>query len=338
MKKYYAICGLAVLSVASCTHRPQDRAVAKNVVVASPFAQNQIENAVDAGDGDIVARALRERLVADPTNLDARLQLAAHYRQQGVQELAIEHYTLAAERAPDNQRVILLRAQALHEMGLTKKAADSISLFLSRHQPANSDLPAWLGILRDDLGEYAAAESAHRAAVSLNPSSAKMHNNLGYNLLLRSKRDEAIAEFRRALALDPLMNVARNNLGLALTRDGTLPDRNEALQQWIAAANPAVAHNNMAAVLMEQGHYAEARKELEAALGFQRNYTPALKNLDLLAKMEGKQNAVLPMGPKANSRKGVLGGWRGIAKRTWHVIAGIEERRPAPGVTLAAND
>jgi hypothetical protein len=38
---------------------------------------------------------------------------------------------------------------------------------------------------------------------------------------------------------------------------------------------------------MEKGNYAEAQKELEVALGYNRAHSAALKNLELLARLEG---------------------------------------------------
>src|SRR5438477_11916648 len=76
----------------------------------------QVTNAIDAGDGDIQARSLRERLIADPNDLAARLQLAERYRQAGSTELWVEHYRLAAERFPRNPTVAMLLAKALRDL------------------------------------------------------------------------------------------------------------------------------------------------------------------------------------------------------------------------------
>ncbi|MBI4908600.1 MAG: tetratricopeptide repeat protein [Acidobacteria bacterium] len=328
--------GVAPLLLAStCSRHHADLSAARrNTPRTQPAMQRQIDNAVDAGEGDLVVKALREKMSADPQNLEPRLQLAAHYRQLGHTELAVEHYRLALDRFPDNARVVLLLAQTLQEQNSTRQAADLIDRFLAAHPPKNSDLPAWLGILRDQLGDLPRAESAHRAALALNPSNAKLHNNLGYNLLMQDKRPEAIEEFRRALAFDPAMHTARNNLGLALMREGSAADRQEALKQWSQAGTPAAAHTNLAAVLIDQGQYAEARQELAAALGYDRNYLPALKNMEVLASLEGKSTVSIPARPQKKQSA-----FRFMAWKVWQAVAGVESKPPTQQrVTLAVTE
>ena len=80
---------------------------------------------------------------------------------------------------------------------------------------------------------------------------------------MQKKNEEAAAEFREALRLNPGSAVAQNNLGLALAGQNATTD---AVANWQSAADAATAHNNLAAVLMEKGNYPEARKELQLAL------------------------------------------------------------------------
>jgi len=51
--------------------------------------------------------------------------------------------------------------------------------------------------------------------VRLQPGWAEAHNNYGSLLLHHGDRDAAIAQFTRALELDPNMSAARHNLRLA---------------------------------------------------------------------------------------------------------------------------
>ena len=110
------------------------------------------------------------------------------------------------------------------------------------------------------------------------------HNNLGYNLLMQKKNHEAAAEFREALKLNPRSQVAHNNLGLALADQDA---GKEAVANWQSAADAATAHNNLAAVLIEKGNYAAARKELEISLGYNKSLPAALKNLELVSRLDG---------------------------------------------------
>jgi Flp pilus assembly protein TadD len=140
----------------------------------------------------------------------------------------------------------------------------------------------------DSSGAWDSGEPAHRKAVELAPARDTLHNNLGYNLLMQKKNSEAAAEFREALRLNPASAVARNNLGLALASLDTV----QAVSNWRAASDPATAHNNLASVWIEQGNWAEARKELSIALGYNKSHPAALRNLALVSQLEGKSAAI----------------------------------------------
>ncbi len=273
-----AVMGLALVS---CAHRsPKAKHIPRQPGGVLPAAMyRQVLNAVDAGDGDIRIRNLREHVAAHPEDLKARLALADLYAEAGYPELAVEHSRLAAERFPSAPEPVIALARNLRKMGLAREGVAALERHLAAGRPSPAELYSWLGILRDDISESGAAEQAHRKALELAPDRDTFHNNLGYNLLLQGKREAAVAEFRRALALNPHSDAARNNLGLALADNPS-----EALLAWKSGNDPATAHNNLAAALIEKGRYAEARKEIETALGYKRDHPAALKNLKLLAE------------------------------------------------------
>lgn len=290
--------------------------------------QRQITNARDAGDGDYLIRSLQARVAAQPDDLEARLELARRYQQVGSPELAVEHYRQAASRVPDSGEVQLLLAKCLRSLGLTAQAEQGLARFLKEHPQSAPEFSAWLGILRDELGDWKQGEAAHRAALALAPSRDDLHNNLGYNLLQQKRFPEAAEEFRQALALRPDSLIARNNLGLALTSQPA-----EALRAWQAGRDPASAHNNLAAALIEQGRYGEARKQLEVALGYNRNHPATLANLQLLSELDG-QPVVLPSGQSAPARSSPA--WKRILSALWKGLAGVEERKQPEAVRTAA--
>jgi Flp pilus assembly protein TadD len=126
------------------------------------------------------------------------------------------------------------------------------------------------------------------------PHSDSLHNNLGYNLLMQGKNDPAADQFREALKLNPHSAVARNNLGMALANK---PD--QAAVNWQSLGDPAVAHNNMAALLIQQGRYPEARRELDLALGYNKNFPAALENLRLVSELDGKPATITARSPQS---------------------------------------
>ena len=289
-----AIAGLAVLTVGCIRHTevgrvgnpPQVSNLPHNVSVWD----RQIRNAKDAGDGDYELRVLRDKTAAEPGNITARLELAKAYKVRGYPDVGLEICRLAAARFPESGEVQLALAEALRGMNRRDEAGAGLEAFLKAHAQTGPEYYSWLGILRDESGQWEAAEAAHRRALELRPQTAYLHNNLGYNLLMQKKEPEAAAEFREALKLDPRSLVARNNLGLALAHQDAAA---EAIAMWQAGSDAATAHNNMAAVLMEKGNYAAARKELEIALSYNIAFQPAVKNLELVSRLDG-QPASLP--------------------------------------------
>ncbi len=279
--------------------------------------QRQIANAVDAGDGDYAVRALRRKLVADPDNLEIRLQLARHYEQAGYPELAIEHYRLAAARFPSDARVAMRLARSLRDFDRAAEAIQILESFCEKNAAPPADLLSLLGILSDDAGRFADAEKAYRQALQSAPERSDLRNNLGYNLLLQGRATEAAAEFRSALAVEPRSQLINDNLALALLAEWKSDDQpKEALLRWQAVNGPAAAHNNLATVLMEQKRYAEARKELEIALGYQKDYPAAQANLKLLASLDGKPAAVSKDAPTSLWKRVTLSvhRWAGNSK------------------------
>jgi Flp pilus assembly protein TadD len=269
------------LLMASCVQHTQ---VAKTPPVPQTVWDRQIHNAIDAGDGDYQLRVLREKLAADPDHVPIRLEMAKAYRDRGYPDVALEVSRLAAARFPESGEAQLALVRALRDMNRRTEAIDGLVAFLKAHPQAGPEYFSWLGILRDESGLWPLGEPAHRKALELAPSLDYLHNNLGYNLLMQKKYAEAAGEFREALKLNPRSPLARNNLGLALAN---LNETDQAVANWQSASGPATAHNNLAAVLMEKGNYANARKELEIALSYNNAYPAALKNMELVSRLDG---------------------------------------------------
>ena len=275
--------------------------------------KRQIANAADAGDGDTIARALRQRMAANPSDLKTRMDLARHYEEIGFPELAAEHYRLASQLVPGSADAAASYARMLRQLELPAQALETLAKFQSAHPNSTSDVLCWLGILQDEAEQFAKAEASYRAALLLSPKSDSLHNNLGYNLLLQKKTAEAAEEFRRALAIAPHSQIARNNLGVSLASQPK-----EAVLHMQSVSDPATAHSNLAAVLIEQGFYKQARTELRIALGYRKDHPAALSNLQLVSELDGQPFAVPAKAPKSK--------WKRFSAGMKKVLLGTDER------------
>lgn len=287
----------SALACVSCTKQTQVVRGPVPTYSVPVVMERQVQNARDAGDGDSELHALRQRLAADPKDLDARVLIARLYRQRGLNDLALEHYRLAAAQFPDSAVVHIELTKTLREMGVPTEALRVVRGFVESQPSANWEALSLEGVLQDERGQFKEAESAHRAAAALEPNRSSLHNNLGYNLLQQGRFDDAVTEFRRALELDPRSQIAHNNLGAALAAKPGAAST-DALAEFNRSGRQAEAHNNLAAVLIEQKRYAEARAELVAALKAQPGMPAALANMKLVSQLDG-QPAAAPLGANA---------------------------------------
>jgi tetratricopeptide (TPR) repeat protein len=276
---------LAIATIALCSCARETRVVntpqppVKFRTGVEHTMMRQVMNAADAGEGDLRIRTLRQRVAAEPANAELRIELGKHYETAGLPELAADHYRAAIEHNPSRPDLAVRLAKALRKLGLDRDALAA----LESHPNKNADVYSWMGIIVDALGDLQKAEAHYRSALAMDAKSDLLHNNLGYNLLLQMRHQEAAAEFRAALAIAPGSTIARNNLGLALAADPK-----DAVLHWQSVSDPATAHSNLAAVLIEEGKYQEARKELSVALGYNKDHSAALSNLRLLSELDGQ--------------------------------------------------
>lgn len=285
-----AVAGLVFgsLALSSCATRSATKTAIVRAPLFSPAFHREATNAVDAGDEDLELAGLRRDIATHPDDVEIRLKLAQAYSAHGFTDVALEHYRLAAERFPASERAAVRLAKALHSADQTEAALHGLQTFIKAHPQNLAEPYEWLGILNDDLLRWRDSELAYRTALLYAPQNPELHNNLGYTYLMQHRNEDAATEFHQALRLKKDLAIARNNLGIALA-----DTPNEAILNWQSVSGPAAAHNNMGALLLERGDFAGARKEIEAALGYDRQNAQAIYNLALVAQRDGKP-AVIP--------------------------------------------
>ena len=128
------------------------------------------------------------------------------------------------------------------------------------------------------------------AAAELEAASdeAVQRNNLGASLLQQGKVDEAVAEFQKAVALDPKYTAAHLNLGYAYDRQGR-PEEAMSQYQKVIALEPGnlFAHNNLGVLYDKKGLYDEAIREFERVLQIDTSNATALENLENAKRSKG---------------------------------------------------
>ena len=139
-----------------------------------------------------------------------------------------------------------------------------------------------------DQGLDAAALSAFERAAQSDPNSSTLYR-LGTLLMKSGQTEKARAVLEQALAKQPDLAEASNDLGTLLAQGGDLP---AAIERFRAALRAAPdypdALNNLGYALLLLGRESEARELYEKALALQADFPEALNNLGLILGRRGE--------------------------------------------------
>lgn len=265
------------------------------------------------GHEDEAAASFNEALRGDPDFADARNDLGLLLAGQGKVQEAIEQFELVLRVQPDDAQAYYNLGQALAQQGHEDDARRHFERALS----LDSDFAgahASLGRLLEAEGKTREAIEHFETAIRIDPAdtSARAYlehalesrnlasstgsmpfdpgtgtpeapeqlNENGVELARGGRLDEAIEQFRKAIARKPDLTRAHVNLGLALADKGRHAD---AVASYLKALeldprNPE-AHANLGASLVELGRLPEAISHYEEAIRERARYPEALNNL-----------------------------------------------------------
>jgi Flp pilus assembly protein TadD len=178
-------------------------------------------------------------------------------------------------------------------LGPMALSAAAVAMATAARAPAGGiALLAAYGFLTcDQTTMYRDAESLYRATLARNSASWMACNNLGELLMKQAAtRDEAIAQFERALALRPDYAEAHNNLGLALSQAGRTADAITHLARAVEL-KPAMteAHNNLGIAFVRAGRTNDAVGEFRHAAALAPNLPNIQENWGKALLLLGRQ-------------------------------------------------
>ena len=131
--------------------------------------------------------------------------------------------------------------------------------FRDKQEPDYAEAHNALGVVLGAKGRNQQAIAAYRRAVALRPTFADAHFNLGVVLHGTGALDEAVAAYGHAIEIRPDHGGARNNLGNVLRDQGKLDEARIAFQRALEVApHSGLAWYNLATVLQEQVRFEEA--------------------------------------------------------------------------------
>jgi predicted O-linked N-acetylglucosamine transferase (SPINDLY family) len=211
------------------------------------------------GQHDDALRTLLRAMALQPSMAEPVFNLGVLLEDCGVNEGAIACFEQAAERRPDSapmrDRLALARKRGLEQgRAGTERGATDESVRM-------------MALLASGLHAAGASEQAltlmHRV-LTARPNLAQAHIDLGIIFSDLSRNEEAIASFRRALALHPDQPEVLANLATSLAADGLVSDAIDMLRKSVAHSPRAERHSNLVFLMPFDPRSTEERILVEA--------------------------------------------------------------------------
>ncbi|MEY2878896.1 MAG: hypothetical protein RLZZ15_1276, partial [Verrucomicrobiota bacterium] len=214
-------------------------------------------------------------------------------------ELALLWTIADAVRTPAVRRVwayaavavlVLYGARTWHQLGVWENSFtlfDHVVAVTEDNYLAHNNR----GLAHAAAGRKDEALADFRRSLAINPAYADANTNLGRELNAQGRSADAVALLREAARVRPTALEIRNNLANALADAGDLPGAN-AEYEFVLAKNPAHADalNNYGATLAMQGRVAEAEQKIRESLRLRPDHAGALSNLGNVCGMLGRRD------------------------------------------------
>ena len=190
--------------------------------------------------------------------------------------------------------LIVIFAGVAHQRNLIWK--DDVTLWndVARKSPNKYRGHNNLGATYADRNRWDEAIKEYKTALALKPDNAETHNNLGNVYKELGQFEVAAQGFRTAIALNPNNADAHNNLGMVYYDQGKLPDAliefEKALQ---LKPNDAMAHNNRGNIYKKIGRFDDSLKEYEIAVSLDPDFAEAHNNLGVAIQDLGQFNEAI---------------------------------------------
>ena len=262
----------------------------------------QLQTAIDhhmAGRLDLAEQGYQQLLRADSNHAETLCLYGVLAQQTGHHAIALDYMRKALSLKPDNGLFLSTLANALREQA---QYPESALLYERALAVQPDDLNSWLnfGSVLQQLHRYSDAALCYREIIRREPAYPEAHNDLGVALLGLQDVDAAMRSFQEAVRLKSDYAEAHNNLGViyknkkkydeatdcyyaalrykpdyakALFNLGTIyfvKKNHDLALKWYRKAldldeELLEAHQNVASILLDQGHLDEAQYHRDRA-------------------------------------------------------------------------
>ncbi len=188
---------------------------------------------------------------------------------------------------------LLAKAIKEHQAGRMEEAKQSYLQILAIDVKHAKSLYG-LGLIALQAGNYHGAARLIARAISSNGNDPAFHASLGAALRPQGKNDEALAAYRRALALQPDFEEAHFNLGSILLEQDQLEGAKSHLESALALRpDCGETHHVMGMLLAREGKPEEAAASYRRAIELKPDLIEALNNLGNLCSKSGKHEEAI---------------------------------------------
>lgn len=286
------VAAAVLVALAGCETVSQDQmepevAALPIIEPAAPGTLALAERAMSESRYQDASRLIERVLLAEPENWEARLLLAELHLASGNPRRAEPIFESLIDQADADGRALQGYGIAVTLLGNLDGGMES----LQRAVAQDSGLwRAWnaLGYHHDSNRDWAAAADSYGKALEGNPDSVLIYNNRGFSMLLQKRLKEAVADFNRALRMNPEFEIARENLRLALAWQGKY------VHAMAGASNRDMARilNNIGFIAVMRGDYGNAEAYLLRAMEADPRYNEtAARNLTYLKQVQDMAKA-----------------------------------------------
>jgi len=242
---------------------------------------------------------------------DADVKKARRYQNEGDYELAIQYYTMALEKDPENRfvRYSLVETYMLQLMESPKEqiTAEMVEKTMLEARPVaqplmdDANIKRYLSKIYQLMAKsYAKEEMDEKVAeiwaevIKIEPSNAEGHYNLGVALTKQEKYEEALPHLEKSIYLNPYFIKGYYAIGNTLV---TLGRPEEAKENYLKALeiNPddAEIRHNLGVVYSQTGQTEKAIEELEKAIDLEPGFFMAYRSLTMIYKGMGNTQKTL---------------------------------------------
>jgi len=294
LQRRLAFCHLFVLfMVGGCGEKSAEEWHAQ----AQALVEGKVLRALDAQVLAEAEYAEKQVLVLDSTAVDATFALAALYEARGAYEDAALLYRRLIER--DSQL-----GEAYAGLGFSLAAQGRYSGAMRAYQDAlrrgerSALLYTRLGHVYQALGHVQehllSARASYRAALQLDPESVDAHAHLARVESRLARREEAVALYTRALALDGNDDEVRIELAALYRETGQGQVGRGVLADGITRApDSPLLHQEMGRFLWEDGDAVRALEHFSKALAVDANLALARRYTALIYSAQGQYKKAL---------------------------------------------